>query len=368
MQQEMREPLRAALARSAVKLRTIVADLSAVWVVLAALALGALLIAISGHDPLAAFAALIGGALGSTDRIAETLVKMIPLAIMGLAVSIAFKNSYWNIGGEGQFIAGAVLATWFALSFAPLPVPLLALLSFAAAFAGGALWGAIAGLMKIRFSVNEVISTLMLNYVALNVLRYLIRGPMRDQTGAAFAGLVFPQSALIPEPLFLPQLVERTRLHAGLFLALILVALVWLLWKTRVGFAIEVMGSNRHAAHYAGINVNRVTLLVALLSGGVAGLVGWNEIFGVHHRLLDAITAGYGFLGIIVALLGNLNPLGILVSSFLFSVLVVGGNAMERATGVSFSVVEVINGLIILFLLVRTLLRTRIRGASHPVE
>lgn len=362
MHPEMSEQRSVTPAKPILTMRSIVGDLSTLWVVLAALALGALLIAISGHNPLAAFAALVSGALGSTERIAETLVKMIPLALMGLAVSIAFKNGYWNIGGEGQFIAGAVFSTWFALAFSSLPVTLLAFLSFAAAFAGGALWGAIAGLMKIRFNVNEVISTLMLNYVALNGLRYLIRGPMRDQTGAAFAGMVFPQSALIPETLYLPQLVERTRLHAGLFLALVVLLAVWLLWKTRIGFAIEVSGANKQAAHYAGVNVKRITLLVALLSGGVAGLVGWNEIFGVHHRLLDAITAGYGFLGIIVALLGGLNPWGVLLSAFLFSVLVVGGNAMERATNVSYSVVEVMNGLIILFLLVRTALRVRIRG------
>ena len=342
--------------------RSVMGSLSGLWVVLGALLLGAVLIALSGHDPLAAYIALVRGALGGTDRFAETLVKMIPLVVMGLAISIAFKSTYWNIGGEGQFLAGAVFATWFALSFSELPVPLLAFLAFCAAFVGGAFWSGIAGLMKIRFNVNEVISTLMLNYVALYVLMYLIRGPMRDRTSESFSGMVFPQSALIPEALFLPIMLERTRLHAGIVLTAILLLAIWILWKTRVGFSIEVVGANREAARYAGINVNRVTLLVALLSGGVAGLVGWNEVFGVHHRLLDAITAGYGFLGIIVALLGGLHPLGILVSSFLFSVLVVGGNAMERATGVSFSIVQVINGLIILFLLMRIALGRRIRG------
>ena len=348
--------------KTGISIRAIIGDLSALWVVLAALLLGGLLMLVAGHNPVEAYIALLQGALGQTGRIGETLVKMIPLVLMGLAISIAFKSSYWNIGGEGQFIAGAVLATWVALSFSALTVPLLAVLCFLAAFIGGAFWSGIAGLMKIRFNVNEVISTLMLNYVALYGLMYLIRGPMRDRTSEAFTGMVFPQSALIPDALFLPGLLSRTRLHAGIFLAIILLAVVWLLWKSRVGFSIEVVGANKDAAEYAGIKVNRVMLLVALLSGGIAGLVGWNEIFGIHHRLLDAVTAGYGFLGIIVALLGGLNPWGVLASSFLFSVLIVGGNAMERATGVPFSIVEVINGLVILFLLMRIALKKSIRG------
>lgn len=343
-------------------LRTLLSGLSPLLVVMLALIVGGVLIILAGHNPLQAYLSLVSGAFGSVSRLTETLVKTIPLLLMGLAISIAFKNGFWNIGGEGQFLAGGTLATWVGLTFANLTLPLLIPLCFLAGFVGGAVWGLIAGLLKSRFNVNEVISTLMLNYVASFLVMYLIRGPMMDRSGAVKTGLVFPQSALISKGLFLPILIERTRLHAGLFLALLVLVLVWLLWRTRIGFEIETCGANRDAARYAGIPVKRVTLLVASLSGGLAGLVGWSEVFGVHHRLLDAITGGYGNLGIVVALLGGLHPFGILLSSFLFSALTVGGNAMERATGISFAVVNVINGLVIIFLLVRVALQKKIQG------
>jgi general nucleoside transport system permease protein len=345
-------------------LRLLLGGLSPVLVVLFALMIGAFLILLSGHDPIEAYISLVLGAVGSVGRFSETLVKTIPLLVMGLAVSIAFKNGFWNIGGEGQFLAGATLATAVGLAFSGLPALLLVPLCFLSGFLGGALWGLIAGVLKVRFNVNEVISTLMLNYIALYLFMYLIRGPMMDRTSIVSTGLVFPQSALLPKVLFLPILLEKTRLHAGLFLALAILVITWLLWRTRIGFEIEASGSNREAASYAGMNVGRVVLLVSFVSGGLAGLVGWSEVFGVHHRLLDAITGGYGYLGIVVALLGNLHPFGILLSSFLFSALTVGGNAMERATGISFTIVSVINGLVIIFLLVRIALQKKIQGVE----
>ena len=343
-------------------LKNMLASLSPVLVVLMALLIGAGLILIEGHNPIDAYLSLVKGAFGSKRRISETLVKTTPLLLMGLAVSVAFKNSFWNIGGEGQFIAGALFATFFALKFSNLPGLLLGILCFLAGFLGGAFWCVIPGLMKVYFNVNEVISSLMLNYVALYILRYLIRGPMMYRSPEMVIGQVFPQSARVPEKLFLPLLVERTRLHLGLVFVLIILALVFFLWKTRIGFEIELSGKNIEAAKYAGMKVNSIIILVTIISGGLAGLVGWNEIFGVHHRLLDDVTAGYGFLGLVVALLGDLNPLGIMISAVLFSALKVGGHAMERATGVSFAVVTVINGLVIIFVLIRAALQQRIRG------
>lgn len=357
----MREQ-RAKAREQLIRLRILASNIAPVLAVLAALLVGAVLMVTSGHDPIQAYLSLLRGAFGGPERFSEMLVKAIPLLLMGLAISVAFKNSFWNIGGEGQFLAGAILATWVGLTLSSLPGPMLAPLCFVAGFAGGAAWGLISAVLKVRFNVNEVISTLMLNYVALYVLMYLIRGPMMDQTSKIYTGLVFPQSALIPKNLFLPVLLPRTRLHGGIFFALLVLLLMWLLWRTRVGFEIELTGSNREAAEYAGVNVGRVIILVGILSGGLAGLVGWNEIFGVHHRLLDAITGGYGYLGIVVALLGSLNPWGILISALLFSALVVGGNAMERATGISFALVNVISGLVILFLLIRVALQRTIRG------
>ena len=342
--------------------RLLLSYLSPAIVLILALLVGGLLIILAGQNPIEAYISLLNGAFGSISRFSETLVKTIPLLIMGLAISIAFKNGFWNIGGEGQFLAGATLSTWLALSLSGLPPVVLSILCFLAGFIGGAVWGGIAGLIKVHFNVNEVISTLMLNYVALYMVEFLIRGPLMDQTSAISTGMVFPQSALIPASIILPRLIQRTRLHAGLFLAIIVLILVWLLWRTKIGYEIETSGANKEAARFAGINTNKITILVSLLSGGLAGLVGWNEIFGVHYRLLDAITAEYGFIGIIVALLGGLQPIGVLVSSFLMSVLYVGGNAMERATGISFAVVNVINGTVIVFLLIRSALAKKIRG------
>jgi simple sugar transport system permease protein len=347
------------------RLRFLSSHLAPLIVVVAALCVGAVLILVAGHDPIQAYLSLFHGAFGGMSHFSETLVKAIPLLLMGLAISIAFKNSFWNIGGEGQFIAGAIFATWTALTFARLPGVILTVLCFVAGFAGGAIWCLIAALLKVRFKVNEVISTLMLNYVASFSLMFLIRGPMKDQSSQVLTGQVFPQTALIPQSLYLPILIDKTRLHAGLFVVAAALILVWLLWRTQAGFEIELSGANKEAAQYAGINVNRVILLTAILSGGIAGLVGWSEIFGIYHRLLDAITSGYGFLGLVVALLGGLHPLGILISALLFSALTVGGNAMERATGVTYSVVSVINGLIIIFLLVRVALQRSIMGEEE---
>lgn len=343
-------------------LRTSLGRLSPIIVLVAALVIGGVLIIISGKDPIEAYISLLNGAFGSLSRFSETLVKAIPLLIMGLAISIAFKNGYWNIGGEGQFLVGATLSTWVGLTLSQLPTIVLSILCFLAGFMGGALWGGLSGVLKNKFNVSEVISTLMLNYVAVYIVMFLIRGPMMDQSAKISTGLVFPQTELLPDRLFLPILIERTRLHAGLFLSLIVLIFVWLFWRTKIGYSIEVSGANPDAARFAGINEKRIVLFVSMLSGGLAGLVGWNEVFGVHHRMLDALTAGYGFLGIVVALLGNLLPFGVFISSFLLSILTVGGKAMERATGVPFAVVDVINGTIIIFLLFRVALAKKIRG------
>jgi simple sugar transport system permease protein len=344
------------------RLRSVTSRFASIIVVLAALLVGAVLILVSGYDPIAAYLSLLNGAFGGMGHFSETLVKAIPLLLMGLAMSIAFKNSFWNIGGDGQFIAGAVFATWTALNFPYLPSAILAIFCFTAGFVGGAVWCLIAGILKVRFKINEVISTLMLNYIASYGLMYLIRGPMKDRSSEIATGQVFPQTALIPEKLFLSILIERTRLHAGIFVVAAVFILVWLIWRSRIGFEIELSGANKEAAQYAGINVHRIIILTSILSGGLAGLVGWSEVFGIYHRLLDAITSGYGFLGIVTAILGGLQPLGILVSSLLFSALTVGGNAMERATGVTSSVVSVIIGLIIILLLVRVALQRSIMG------
>ena len=315
--------------------------------ILLAFVLGGVLLFLLGYSPLEAYAMLFRGAFGSTNRICETLVKAAPLMILALGISIAFKSQIWNIGGNGQFTIGAIFSVWVALNVS-LPPVLLAPLTFLAAFTGGAFWGGIAGFLKSKFNANEVITTLMLNYIALYILGWLVLGPMMDPAGHGF-----PQTRLAGESLRLPLLIDQTRLHGGIILALIMVVLIFFFWKTTLGFRIDLVGKSVRVARYAGINVPRTVVLTMVLSGGIAGLAGWCEVFGIHYRLLDNLAAGYGYLAIVVALLADLNPIGIIVSAFFFSALMVGGATMERLAGIPFSLVDIIEGLVIIFVISR---------------
>ncbi|MBP8972254.1 MAG: ABC transporter permease [Anaerolineae bacterium] len=317
------------------------------------LLVGGLLLLISGRDPIAAYRSLYDGAFGSTSRFTETLVKATPLLFVAVSVSISFRAQLWNIGAEGQMILGAIFSTWVALNVALPPLPLL-ILAFLAAALGGMLWGLIAGVLKAYLQANEVITTSMLNYIAIYLLAYLVRGPMMDPQG-----FNFPQSALIARELELPRLVARTRLNVAFIVALVVVALSLVLWRTTLGRRIEIVGASRRVAAHVGLNIPRTILLVAAISGALAGLAGWGEIFGLHFRLIEEIARGFGTLGIVVALLGGLNPIGMTISAFLFAALVVGGNAMERNANVPFALVDVIQGCVILLVLSRAYLFKR---------
>ncbi|MEG6616003.1 ABC transporter permease [Peptococcaceae bacterium 1198_IL3148] len=319
--------------------------------VLLAFLVGALLMKAAGNNPIAAYASLFKGAFGSNHRIAETVVRAIPLIILALGISIAFKAQLWNIGGDGQFTVGAIFAVFVALTF-PLSNAMLLPLTLIAAFIGGACWGGIAGFFKAKFNANEVITTLMLNYIALYLLEWLVKGPMMDPKGHGF-----PQTELINEGLRLPILLEGTRLHMGLFVALVLVMGVYMFWRTTLGFKTEVVGQSREVARYSGIKVNKIIIITMFISAGLAGLAGWTEVFGVHYRLLENVSGGFGNLAIVVALLANLNPWGIVVSGFFFAALVTGGNTMQRMEGVPFALVDVILGLTIIFVISRVVYR-----------
>lgn len=309
--------------------------------------IGALLLALAGNDPWRAYYTLCRGAFGSSHRLAETLVKATPLMIMALGTSIAFKSQIWNIGGDGQFTMGAILAIFVALNV-PLPPALLLPLTFIAAFAGGALWGGLAGILRAKFNANEVITTLMLNYVAVYLLAWLVRGPMIDPNGHGF-----PQTPLIDQALRLPVLLAGTRLHLGLLIGLLIIAAGYFFWRSTLGFRIELVGESQHVAQYSGIDVSKTIVLTMVISAGLAGVAGWSEVFGIHYRLLDDVAVGYGSLAIVVALLGDLKPFGIALSSFFFAALIVGGNTMQRLEGIPFSLVNVIQGLVIIFVISR---------------
>ncbi len=317
--------------------------------VVAALLVGALMLVILGANPISAYAAMVNGAVGSVSGITQSLVKATPLLLVGLGICIAFRANVINIGGEGQIILGAIAATWFPLTFSTWPGWLLIPITLILGFVAGAIWGFVPGILKARLNVNEILSTIMMNSIALQFMYLLIRGPMMDPSGIA-AGTFLAQSARIPQQATLPRLVPQTLLHAGAILALVLaIAVYFFLWRTTIGYRIRAVGLNPDASRYSGINVPFYQAFAMTMAGGFAGLAGAIEIMGVQHRLLDGITSGYGFTGIVAALLGGLHPLGLIPASILFGGLLVGANEMQRAVQVPSSLINAILGLVVLF-------------------
>ncbi|MCC6191785.1 MAG: ABC transporter permease [Anaerolineales bacterium] len=302
-----------------------------------------------GANPLEAYAALIGGALGTSAGLIQSAVKATPLLLVALGIIIAFRANVINIGAEGQIIAGALAATWFALAFRAWPGPALVPATLLAGFAAGAAWGFVPGLLKARLGVNEILSTVMMNAIALQLMNLLLGGPMIDPAEVA-AGTFIAQSERLPQHAWLPRLVPQTLLHAGAILAIVLaVGVYFFLWRTSAGYRLRAVGQSPEAARYAGIPVPAYQMLSLTLAGGFAGLAGVVEVLGVHHRLLEGITSGYGFSGIVAALFGKLHPLGAIPASFLFGSLLVGADKMQRAVQVPSALVGTLLGLVVLF-------------------
>lgn len=323
------------------------AQLLSVFVsLLAAFIVTALLITLSGADAAAAFAALWQGSLGSPRAVLETLTKSTPLIFVGLATTIAFRARVWNIGGEGQLVAGALAAYGVTRLFGGLAPVLLIPGAIAAAMLGGALWGGIAGVLKARFNVDEIIVTVLLNYIMAYLLSFLLLGPWRDPAG------YFAQTPLLPAGAELPLLFAKSRLHLGFGIALLMAVAVYiLLWKTPLGFEIRALGSNRTAARFQGLHTEKLLVLVMLMSGALAGLSGGAELIGLHHRLRLDISVGYGYTGIIIALLGRLHPAGTVLAAVFFGALVNGATRIQIETGVPVALIDAIQGIVLLFLL-----------------
>ncbi len=349
--------------------------------VLGAFAIGAVILALQGVNPLEAYKAMVVGAFGSKNGLADTLVKSIPLLLVGLGIAIAFRGGVINIGAEGQLIVGALFSTYIGLQLGESMSPaLVILLGLAAGALMGGLWGTIPGYLKAQLGVNEILSTIMMNQIAIQIGFFLLRGVMIDPAEIA-AGTNIPHSARLTKAIDIPRftdiakslgftesakdlglegwskeiyglLAEPTRLHAGLIFAIIIAILVYIfLWRTTIGYRIRAVGLNPHASRYAGIDVKKNMVLSMTLSGAFAGLAGAVEIFGLHHRMFEplAVSAGYGFSGIVAALFGKLHPLGMIPSSILFGGLLVGGDKMQRAMQVPQVLIQVILGLVVLF-------------------
>ncbi|MFO1062126.1 MAG: ABC transporter permease [Dongiaceae bacterium] len=334
---------------------TILAPVAAVGV---ALALCAVLVAASGAPVLPAYGVLVKGALGSWFALSETLTRATPLIFTGLAAAVAFRARLWNIGGEGQLYAGAVAATALGTGLVDAPAWVLIPLLLVAGALAGALLLLGPALLKIRFGVDEVVTTLLLNFVVLLLVGLLLEGPLKDP--AAFG---WPQGAPIVDAGVLPRLVAGKRLHAGLPIALAMAVLVWFIERrTTLGYAIRAVGLNARAAGFAGIPVGRVVLIVALLSGGLAGLCGVSEVAGLKGNLTRDLSPGFGYSGIVVAMLAGLHPLGVVLAAIFVAGIFVGADAMSRAVHVSSYIADVIVATSLLTLLVAMLLvRFRLR-------
>ncbi|WP_373232886.1 ABC transporter permease [Cohnella sp.] len=313
--------------------------------ILLALLFCGIFIAANGMNPVTVYMKMMKGAFGSEYGLSETLVKSIPLLLCGLGVSIAYRISVWNIGAEGQFVAGAMAATAVTIYFPGLPAYLSIPTMIVFSIAAGGIWGLLTAIPRTYFQVNELITSLMLNYVALLALDYVVFGPWKDPKG-----LNFPGSPMFTEAQSLPVLGD-TRLHLGLVFGLIAIALYALMIRyTKWGYELRLIGANPEAAKNAGIRISSHILIVMVISGGLAGLAGMSEVSGVAHRLMYGISPGYGYTAIIVAWLARLNPIGLIISSFLFGGLIVGGYSVQTI-GLPSSTSSMLQGAILFFLI-----------------
>jgi len=345
------------------RLSTLFDALLPVLATLAALAVGAVMLLLLGANPLEAYGALWDGAFGSTNAFAETLVKATPLLLVALGICISFRGDVINIGGEGQMIVGAIFATWVGLTFTGLPGWLVIVLAMLAGFLGGGIWGGIPGFLKAYFNVNEILSTVMMNAIAVQIMNFMLRGPMIDPSQAELASKI-PQTARLLESFRLPRWAP-TRLHLGALIAVVLAVLVYiLLWRTVLGYRIRAVGQNPNASRYAGINVKRYVVLALLLSGAFAGLAGAIQVYGVNYRMItDGSASGFtgsaGFNGIVAALFGQLHPIWSIPASILFGALLVGANSMQRVVQVPSALVIALNGLVVVFVVSSEIWRRR---------
>jgi simple sugar transport system permease protein len=319
--------------------------------VILSLAATSLMLWLAGAAPVAALAAICEGAFGDRAAVVTTLLRASPLILTGVAVSVAFRAKIWNIGAEGQLYAGAMAGYGAYLAAPGLPAFLLLPLVLLAGFAGGAALGGLAGYLRARFAVNEVLSTVMLNYVVRFVLSYLLVNNWRDATS------FYQQSARIASSAMLPALVPGTKLHLGFLIALVAAVAVYvLLNRTALGYEIKAVGQNPVASRFKGIDVGRTAIVVMLISGGLAGLAGVAEVFGTHFRLRPDISVGYGFVGIVVAMLAGLRPILVVPVAILFAGLSTGGVNMQIETGVPSALTLVVQAIVLIFFLITTAL------------
>jgi len=304
------------------------------------------LISSVGSDMNTAWTGFIRGIFGSTYAMSEVLVKAIPLILCGLGIAVGFHCGFVNIGAEGQFYMGAVVVTALGTRFSGLHPVIGMGFAFIGGFLAAGLWALIPGLLKAKWGLSEAINTIMFNYIATGIVGVLLQTGLKDPSG------YFPQSPILSAGFELPILVPKTRLHAGILIALVCAGLIYLLiYRSEPGFALRAVGSNAQVGRSCGLPVTGSIILAALISGGLAGLAGVCEVAGLQHRLMEGISPGYGYLAIIVALLGKNTSKGIVLSAIGIAALQVGAQGMQRSAGIPTAIADIIMGIIVLALL-----------------
>jgi len=323
--------------------------LTSLAAIIAAMLLGGIFLALRGKDPLAAYAMLFSRGLGTSYGLTETLIRMAPLLIVSAGLLISLRTGVWNIGIDGQLMVGALFAGVAAAAVAgQVANPVMWLVAALAGMGGGLLWALVPGILRVRWGLNEIITTLMMNYVALNVTSWLVKGPVKDPA------VVPPQTVLIPREMRLPD-IPGTGVHIGLIVGLVMVFLVAILFRhTVLGFMFDVVGRNRQAAVHAGMPVNRLTLIALLASGAFAGLAGANDILGVKGLFQGNWNPGYGFAAFALVYLARLKGLWLIPFAFFLSFLSIGGEMMARPLGIPTYFVEMLEGLMLLCFAVAT--------------
>ncbi len=311
--------------------------------ILLALAVGAVLIFISGYDVSEAYRSLFNGAFGNFYNIAQTLLKMIPLIFTGLAVAVAFQCGLFNIGAEGQMYWGAFVSAIVALTFAGAPAAVLIPISLVSGAAAGGLWGMIPGYLRAKTGAHEVVTTIMMNTIGIFSTTFLLRAYFKEPGP-------IDQTRMIPEAARFAELIPYTRLTGAIFIGIAVIFLLDLfLRKTPLGYDLRAVGENTGAAEYAGVNPKRMMVISMLLSGMMAGLAGSTMVLGVLHRFITNFSPGYGFVGIAVAVLGRNRPWGVLLAAFLFGALEAGGISMQLFAKIPMDLMTIVQGLVILF-------------------
>jgi simple sugar transport system permease protein len=321
-----------------------------VIIILITLFVATALIMLSKASVFEAYSMFFRGIFGNRNGFFEIFVKATPLIFTSLGCAVAFRSSFFNIGAEGQFYIGAMAAAMVALKFSELPGIMLIILVFAAGFVGGGTWCLLAAIVKEKFRISEIIVTIMLNYIAINIIGIAVRTFLMDPAGSV------PQSAKIDPKVVLPLLMPPSRLNAGFIVAFLAVIIVWfILEKTTLGYEIKAVGLNKRAASCNGISTVKNIVIAAFLSGGLAGLAGVVEVLGTQKKLLEGISSNCGYTAVLIALLASNNPIGAFIAAIGYATMQVGANSMQRQLGIPSSIVDIIMGLVVLLIIAREL-------------